>query len=231
MLRESLKAFALKHNKLLNLYRKTFGKIKTKYYFGAQKKALQKKGYNLIDRINDVLNKEGAKSFIDCGTLLGMIRDKKLLEHDRDMDFGIYFDDSFTIRSLDEAMKSIGMKKHREFVFRGDVKEASYTNGIINVDFFKHEESKEFSDIYVFYRKKGVKYPSNKHYTTLIMHRAHIPSIETIDVKGQVLNVPSNYEEYLETAYSKNWRIPDPEWRYLMEPGLEEIKGEYGICQ
>ena len=63
------------------------------------------------------------------------------------------------------------------------------------------------------------------------MHRAHIPSIETIDVKGQVLNVPSNYEEYLETAYSKNWRIPDPEWRYLMEPGLEEIKGEYGICQ
>ena len=65
MLRESLKAFALKHNKLLNLYRKTFGKIKTKYYFGAQKKALQKKGYNLIDRINDVLNKEGAKALKD----------------------------------------------------------------------------------------------------------------------------------------------------------------------
>ena len=231
MLRERLKGFALKHNKLLYIYRKTFGKIKTKYFFNAQKKALQKNGYCLIDRIDKVLNKKGAKFFIDCGTLLGMIRDNKLLEHDKDMDFGIYFDDRFTIRSLDEAMKSIGLKKHREFSFRGEVKEASYSNGITNIDFFKHEESKESSDIYVFYRKNGVKYPSNKHYTTLIMHRAHIPSIQTIDVNGRQLYVPSNYEEYLESAYSKNWRIPDSGWRYLMEPGLEEIKGEYGISQ
>ena len=231
MLRERLKAFALKHKNLLNIYRKTFGKIKTKYYFDAQKKALQKNGYNLIDKIDDALTKEGARYFIDCGTLLGMIRDNKLLEHDKDMDFGIYFDENITIHTLDKAMKRIGMKKHKEFLFRGDVKEASYSNGITNIDFFKHEESDKNSDIYVFYRKNGTKYPSNKHYTTLVMHRAHIPSIKAISIKGRRLFVPSNYEEYLESAYSENWRTPDPEWRYLMEPGLEEIKGEFGICQ
>ena len=229
MIKDRLKAFALKHNRLLNAYRNTFGKLKTKYYFDAQKKALQRNGNLLMQKIDSALEDKGARFFIDCGTLLGMVRDQKLIAHDRDMDYGIYFDDKFTKEMLDEAMLSIGMKKHREFYFRGRPVEVSYSNGLTNIDFFDHIEDDEFSKVYAFYRDVEKKYPSDKHYSVLEMRRKLITGISRVNISGMDVNIPENAEEYLESAYTENWRIPDPTWSYFSEPGMHRIENEFGI--
>lgn len=229
MIRERLKAFALGHPILLKVYRQSFGLIKTKFYFGLQKKALQKKGYSIIEQVDQALTEQGAQYFVDCGTLLGLIRDNKLIEHDKDMDFGIYFNKNFTPKDLDSAMLNMGMKRDHAYFYKGKVAEISYNNGITNVDFFRHIETKEHSLIYVFYRKPDTKYPDNKSYTVLEMHRASIKGLKRFKSGSIETFVPINSEEYLESAYSSNWRTPDPDWRYLFEPGLVEIEGEYGI--
>lgn len=231
MLREKLKYFAIKHEKLLKVYRCTFGKIKTDWYFGMQKKALQKRGYLLIEKIENALTKENAVFFIDCGSLLGLIRDGHLLKHDRDLDYGIYFSETFTPAKLDGVMQKIGLKKHKLFSLEGDIKEITYGNGILSIDFFLHEETDMNSNIYIFYRKPDIIYPSNNHYTPLVMHRARIRGIETTEINNIKIHVPSNAEEYLASVYTKLWKIPDPTWHYLMEPGLEEIKDKFGIRQ
>ena len=188
-----------------------------------------KKGYSIIEQVDQALTEQGAQYFVDCGTLLGLIRDNKLIEHDKDMDFGIYFNKNFTPKDLDSAMLNMGMTRVHAYFYKGKVAEISYNNGITNVDFFRHIETKEHSLIYVFYRKPDTKYPDNKSYTVLEMHRASIKGLKRFKSGSIETFVPINSEEYLESAYSSNWRTPDPDWRYLFEPGLVEIEGEYGI--
>ncbi len=229
MLRENLKKFALKHNWLIKSYRVTLGKIKTKYFFNMQKKALQNKGYTIISKIDDELSAKNARYFADCGTLLGLIRDNKLIEHDRDIDFGIYFSKEFTPKDLDKVMRKLKMKKVHTFYYKNKPVEFSYSDGITHIDFFRHIETKSNSLIYVFYRKLDVEYPDDKSYTVLEMHRARISELVRFKSGEVMTNIPANSEEYLASAYSENWRTPDPTWRYTSEPGLVEITTEYGI--
>ena len=229
MLREKLKRFALKHDKLLNMYRHTFGKIKTALYFGFQSKQLQRNGFSMIEVINDALTKANARFFVDCGTLLGIIRDKKLIEYDRDMDFGIWFDDDFGPEDLDRVMNDIGFKKVSEGKFRGKTEEMTYSKGVVHVDFFNHTEVGDESWLYVFYRDIEKTYPSSKHCSVIIQKRVHIPGLKKMTINRITMNIPENVEPYLASAYTENWRIPDPAWRYTMEPGCNYVKDEFGI--
>lgn len=229
MLRERLKKFALKHERLLNVYRSTFGKIKTNLYFGFQSKQLQKNGFSMIEVINDALTKANARFFIDCGTLLGIVRNNKLIEYDRDMDFGIWFDESFGPKDLDRVMQELGFKKVSEGQFHGKIEEMTYGKGVINVDFFNHTEVGDESWLYVFYRDIERTYPSNKHCSVIIQKRLHISGLKKLTLNGISLNIPENVEPYLASAYTENWRIPDPGWQYTMEPGCNYVRDEYGI--
>lgn len=224
-----LKKFALGHPILLKLYRATLGKLKTVLYWGLQKKFLQKNGINIIQNIFDELEKEGARVFIDFGTLLGIIRDQKLIEHDRDIDFGIYFDEQFSPEDLDRVMSKLGFKRYKYFSYNGETMEITYVNGVIHVDFFRHQEEAEGSINYSFYRNPNYNYPSNAHYTPFRVRHANIPGLKKMQMGGLTVNIPVNEFEYLESIYTKNWRIPDPHWTHLRTPGLVELKEEYGI--
>lgn len=223
------KKFALKHPLLLKTYRNTIGKLKTGLYFGAQRKALQKNGFEIIQRITEQLEDCGAVCFVDFGTLLGIIRDKKLIEYDRDIDFGVYFNENFKPEDLDILMKEIGLKRYRSFYLKGKLEEVTYANGIIHIDFFRHTVSKNGAVTYAFYRNPNYDYPSTKHFTALEMNNAHIKEVKKIQIGGIVVSVPVNAEEYLESVYTKGWRIPDPNWSYLSNPGLREVKDNFGI--
>ena len=229
MIRERLKKFAIKHNNLLSLYRATFGKIKTVLFFGFQSKELQKNGFSMIEIINNELTKEKANFFIDCGTLLGIIRDKKLIEYDRDMDFGIWFDEKFGPDDLDRVMLGLGFKKFSEGIFRGKKEEMTYSKGVIHVDFFNHTEIDGESHLYVFYRDIEKTYPSDKHCSVIMQRRIHISGLKTLNINHMSLKIPENVEPYLASAYTENWRTPDPGWLYTMEPGCTFIEDEYGL--
>ena len=227
--REKAKKFALKHDRILTIWRKTFGKLKTSVYFNHQKKELQKNGMGLISKINRALDKYNAKYFVDCGTLLGMVRDKKPIPYDRDIDYGIWFDDVFTPDKLDKVMKGIGLKRISRGRVDGEIQEVTYASGSIHIDFFRHSEVGNESRIYVFYRDVEVTYPSKNHYSILMQRRLHITGLKKIEIAGVGMNIPENTEPYLASIYTNNWRIPDPKWLFTMEPGCEFIKDKFGI--
>ncbi len=229
MLREKLKRFALKHERILSVYRNSFGKLKTKYYFNMQRKSLQSDGYDIIRKLDTVLSNADAQYFVDCGTLLGMFRDGRLIAYDLDMDFGIWFTPRFGAKELDQVMNSLGYGKKRAAFFRGEVREITYTKGFLHIDFFVHEEIGSESRLYVFYRNPEKQYPDNSHYSVIIQKRAHITGLKRVSIQGIEMNIPENTEEYLASAYTENWRIPDPDWRYTMEPGCTYVTDEYGV--
>ena len=229
--KEKIKRFALKHEKLLGAYRSTFGKIKTKYYFNAQKKALQKNGMELIGKIDKAVTEAGGTCFVDFGTLLGLIRDGSLIKHDMDIDFGIYLTDDFTKENLDKAMFGIGLKKYRSFYYNGAPVEISYSSGITNIDFFKHFEDDEYSTIYYFHRDAKKDYPDNSSFDIFKRSGKHIPGIKRTTVSDISFNIPENAEEYLESQYGKTWRTPNSAWKTTDCKTLWQLDGEYGILK
>ena len=229
MTKDKVKRFALKHPGLLVAYRKTFGKIKTKYFFGIQGKSLQKNGDSLINQIDKILSKYGPCYFIDCGTLLGYIRDNRPIEYDRDLDFGVYFNREFTPEMLDKSMRDIGLKKVSTGYYRGEPQEITYSNGILHIDFFRHTEVDNNSLLYIFYRDIQSRYPSKEHTSIIVQKRLHIPALKRINLGNVNSYIPENAEEYLASVYTENWKTPDPKWHYTMEPGCTFLSGEFGI--
>lgn len=230
-LKEKIKRFALKHEKLLAAYRSTFGKIKTKYYFNAQRKALQKNGLKLIGKIDKAVSEAGGVCFVDFGTLLGLVRDGSLIKHDMDIDFGIYLTDDFTKDNLDEVMHAIGLKKYRSFYYKDEPVEISYSSGIINIDFFKHFENEEYSTVYYFHRDADRDYPDNDSFDVYKRFGKHISGIKKVDTSGISFNIPENAEEYLESQYGKTWRTPNSGWKTSDCKSLWRLDGEYGILK
>ena len=227
-LKKNAKAYALKHQAILKIWRGTFGKIKTKWYFDHQRKRLQKIGIPMIKKIDQVLTDAGAQYFVDCGTLLGIIRDKKPIEYDRDIDFGIWFDEQFTPERLQNIMKEIGLKLIRRGIFQGKVQELTFSSGSVHIDFFPHTEIGNESWLYVFYIDPNRKYPTKNHCSMIVQKRLHITGLKRIACGGIEMNIPENVEDYLASAYTKNWLVPDPNWRYTMEPGCTYLD-EFGI--
>ncbi len=227
----TLKRIALDHPLLLKVYRSTFGKLKTGLYFGLQRKALQKKGPQTINTIAKKLDSEGAVYFAAFGTLLGMIRDNKLIPYDRDIDFAVHFDNDFTPKKLDRLLRSIGLKRIKAFYYKGKPVELTYTNGITHIDFFRLFDKGDHSLVHVFYKDVDRKYPSKNHYTVLELALAHIDGVKKTTINGITVNIPTNYEDFLASAYTENWRIPDPNWSYLNSPGKRIIEDDFGLLK
>ena len=227
---EKLKRFSLQHRMLLKIYRMTFGKIKTTIYWNIQREILQKKGMHYVVEISEMLRVKNAFYFLDFGTLLGVIRDGNIIPYDRDVDFGIYFSDEFRLNDLDNIMLNMGFKKNKIFYINDEIKEISYSKGIINIDFFCHENKGDFSCTYLFKREVNKIYPTNDSYTVYLMKNGKISGIKNISINGRDVCVPQNSEEYLASVYTEKWRVPNPKWvTEKMHPNIEEIKDLYGI--
>ena len=72
-----------------------FGMIHTLFIITTQQKLIlkrknvQKYGIEVLCELKLIFDKLGIINFADFGTLLGLIRDDKLLSHDLDLDYGI----------------------------------------------------------------------------------------------------------------------------------------------
>lgn len=225
----ALKRFALKHRVLLSAYRASFGRIKTSLYFGLQRNALQKHGMAIIRDVHAALKPEGVSFFVDSGTLLGLIRDGSLIKGDRDIDFGIHPNDRFGETQLDNAMRALRFKKVRSFYYQGSWEESTYRSGLLHIDFFRHHETDNGSVCYAFHRDETHKYPSVNHFSVMKFCHAPVTEVVAIQIKGSEINVPFDAEGYLESAYTEDWRTPNPNWRYDMNPGFMGILNEFGL--
>ncbi|MBK7107118.1 MAG: LicD family protein [Ignavibacteriae bacterium] len=67
---------------------------------------LEKKWLNALNGVSQVLNTNNQKYFLDTGTLLGAIREKKFIEWDNDIDIGI-IDFDFKKKSFYEISNSL----------------------------------------------------------------------------------------------------------------------------
>lgn len=212
-MRKELGRFARKYMiGAYRIYEKIFWKIK-----GKQKnKGLHKLGYEYIKKMNEVLDTTGIKYFITYGTLLGIIREGKFIEHDDDIDFGVICDENFSWDKIENAMKKIGMKKKHQFRLEGEVTEQTYVINKLSVDFFlfyPYDGKNQLT--YSYFRKANRIYEEGKFEVSKEIV-PQITNVRKFENENGIFSIPENAEEFLEKEYGENWKTPDPNWKEKM---------------
>jgi phosphorylcholine metabolism protein LicD len=110
--------------------------------------------YNTLEKVVDILKEHDIPYYLDCGTLLGSIRENKLLEHDTDVDVSIHL-------SLWDKLTKIDFEKYGFVKWRQSEPDNEYK--LISVNF---SDQKIYCDIYAnpCFPKLQTRVMKNKQY-------------------------------------------------------------------
>ena len=176
----------------------------------------------LLDGTVTILNKNQSKYFLDAGTLLGAIRDKKFIPWDHDIDLGLIYTNQNEIDNLIKLLRSKYYVRALKFTNDPEIwKLGTYRiikvykkKGLINRD-------KLCLDIFIFYpstmnnsNEKVYKYGvwnKNAFYPKNILNE-----FKSIEFYGKFYNVPKDAEGFLKFKYGDDWNIPKKEWSTVL---------------
>lgn len=147
--------------------------------------------------------------FFTCGSLLGIIRENGVIEHDLDLDVAIMENDDFTWEKLGETMKKINFSLSRSFLIDDIIYERTYVRNGIGVDVFieKIVDEKTMTAPF-FYRRSTETYSKRWEHSVAFMDDVRVKKIVTKEIYDFEVNIPENYEDILYGNYGENWRIP-----------------------
>lgn len=163
----------------------------------------------------------GFDIWLDFGTLLGAYREKGLIKHDLDMDFGIIIDDYEKFKIQEQNLFNKGFKKTRELKYDGEIVELSYDYKGLNVDFILYKKEDEYIKsivvLYLFdFFNRPCKFDSREY-------RIKFDGITSTTIEGVTVFIPKNTHEYLEYQYEKDFLTPDPFYDWRNNPMYQKI--------
>ena len=214
-----------------NIYNILYGNKKWEKQLKMRNQSLNLNGLHVISEIEDLLNQSNASFFVDCGTLLGIIRDGRLLAWDDDIDFGIFINSSFSWEKLEKCLMNIGMVKIHQFKYRNEITEQTYMYNGISIDFFNHVQEGNKTFFYSYRKIKGKKYISECEFSVDKFVTARITGVRSLNLNNININIPENAEEYLACLYGKDWKVPNPDWSSGSGPSCFPLDGERGYME
>lgn len=184
---------------------------------GAEAVRFDEKGAaKALKDLQNIMNEYGKSIFLVAGTLLGYVREKEFLAHDKDMDVGIFaWEDQYdiVIACLESKLfivKTFGLQQNKTYHFR-----------VI------HLETNLPIDIFVHHRTNG-KLITGIHNSFGYLQKYMYSDfdLKEIDFLGSKFHIPNNPEIYLTEAYGE-WEKPDPYFLAQVESDAMMDQGGY----
>lgn len=174
----------------------------------------------LLNEITDILDEHHVKYWLDFGTLLGVVREKRILPWDDDIDISIFEEDEKVM--LEKVLPAIKKARYRAYTRRlkedvgplkeGDIRSFKIRNnrffflrGYVKLDIFimyKHQK-----DLYWYELGEPHSLPQNL-----------VSEFQMIDFNGKKYRVPKDYDTYLTHHYG-DWRTPNPNYNSSVDNG------------
>ena len=201
------------------LTKKIYARISEKRYINDLRKTLQKNGGKTIKAIQKILEQTDVFFFFDMGTLLGIVREGKLLNHDMDIDVAVFAESEEQKMKLKETLLSKGCKLRFSYSIDeiGAVEDSFKFNDIkFDINYFSREND---SDIcYLMYTNPDLEDDGTIPLNVVKLTSPHISELKKVDFMGTMINIPKDPEKYLAVRYGENWHIPDKSYIYWKGP-------------
>lgn len=179
----------------------------------------------LIQKAAEIFKKHNSRFWLDYGTLLGQVRDGRIIKHDGDIDLAVDFNqwnpevlddlcnNGFILRKKPnlltdvKVLKFVGEKKRNAVTqvklgYRYTYGKKNKTAGIkICVEIY-HDGVGKYKDNMYFW-------PTPKPDWIFEIPKSYmVPQIKAIFYDTEIY-IPKNYEDNLEFMYGNNWRMPN----------------------
>ena len=191
----------------------------------------RKQAHKLLRKSCEILEELGIHYWLDFGTLLGLIRENKLIDWDKDMDLSIRFE------SVEQVEVLIGvLSQHYPIkILPPSIRPGSWKLG-------KYRTIKAFHKKYglirtdphldFFTQYRGV-YDNHKEatYRSVIagvnneIPASYVDDLDTFHFDGHDYAIPNHAEEFLALRYGDDWRTPKQFWhpayddKSMVKPG------------
>lgn len=167
-----------------------------------------------LKEVSDILKSMGLKHWVSDGSLLGLVREGKILDHDSDTDMGVMY--SPLPRDFRTQFENAGFEiKHVFGEELGSLELALVKNGVK-------------TDLFFFYRLNSKCHPMYSHsafydfegdfYRRVDFRYRMFLSVRWKRFQGTKLPIPANYRKYLKTKYGDGWSVPVKIWDYVQDP-------------
>ncbi len=174
----------------------------------------------LLNDVTDILDEYKVNYWLDFGTLLGVVRENRILPWDDDIDISIFEEDEETM--LNKVLPAIKKARYRTYTRRlkedvGPLKKGNirsfkirnnrffFLRGYVKLDIFVMYKHKD--DLYWYEWGKPHSLPQNL-----------VSEFQMIDFNGKKYRVPKDYDAYLTHHYGE-WRTPNPDYNSSVDNG------------
>ena len=153
--------------------------------------------------MDKVLSENNQTYFLTCGTLLGVVRENKFINHDEDIDLGIFKED---------LVKDIDLKILSTNIFR--LKHRLGNPGLGYELSFTHNELDISIDLFIYYKNNDY-YWSASYFNICdetpnkMCRWKYTPfTLQPILFLEKAFFIPNDINLFLEESYGKDWKIP-----------------------
>lgn len=170
--------------------------------------------YHHLCYIDDILTKNKIKHWIMYGTLLGAIRDKSIIPHDYDFDFGANIEDRDKILSLNKIVNKDGYLLQLQSLIQNEFNNIKKSKYVWRISVKVLYEGIEFGDIYLYQKfDDGYMRRFNKEDGCYFWPNSTYPSVFTDNLVSQQINdryfdAPMDGHILLSHWYGDSWKTP-----------------------
>jgi len=224
----------LKKNKFLSIGIKfTLDNSIRKYIKYRRNKIFLENGRMLLSQIKLIFDELNIQYWLEYGTLLGAIRDKKFIQHDYDIDIGLFLTDYN--EEIEKVFKRYGFIKTKQYSIDNKLYglEESYRYKGIDIDLFYFTLCGNKMRSHVFKNEEGKSW--NKTIIDnggLIVNEMTFPytGFKKINFLDTEYFVPKDADGHLKSFYGNNYMIKDKSWNpHTMAKNIKTLEDKIGV--
>ena len=209
-------AFKYKDNVLAKFFVRPFYRMKVKHAENIRRKLFHLNAEELLKKIKMALDDNNVFFWLEFGTLLGVYRENNFIEHDLDLDIGVFFEDTYKINGI---LKDYGFVKIKEYKVGDDGClgfEETYKYKGVTVDVFYFHKNEDMMYCITFSAFEN-EYVDNLSLFQVKQISVPFNGFSKIEFKGTWFNIPQKTEEHLAAHYGVNFMIPNAKFDYKKE--------------